>query len=78
MKFDSALFQRTIAQMQQGKNDIQMLCELQPTKFGIPLNSLYYRNNPELEKQTAELIGATKGELNVLEDEILNPERDMA
>lgn len=78
MKFDSALFQRTIAQMQKGKNDIQMLCELQPTKLGIPLNSLYYRNNPELANQTAELVGATKGQLNELKDEILIPERDMA
>lgn len=78
MKFDSALFQRTIAQMQQGKNDIQMLCELQPTKFGIPLNSLYYRNNPELAKQTAELIGATKGELNELQWDILDPASLMA
>lgn len=75
MQFDQKLLEKTISFLAQNKNDVQMLCELQPTKLSVPLNSLYYANNPDLAQETWNVLTQTKNSLASLQSEVLDPKR---
>lgn len=72
--FNLPLFSKAVITLQHQKNDIGALHRLSPTAYDVPLQSLYYQNNPELAKQTMEVMQSTGAELAALQSQVVDQE----